>query len=194
MQGGIMNYVIVGSDHKLQKSDSKDTGLKDLLNQVLHNNDVVLIAEEVETSKTVKTFGRELVGEEKWLSIDMDADERQKAGIHDKLLHGGGPVRDPRTGGDVQQNEYHQVSEGKRENHWLDKIDKWCKEKGISEETAISGGITVHAPKTIILVCGHNHLPFVAAKISQRGHSVVQLEYLPYNKEQAQGLFTVFND
>jgi hypothetical protein len=194
MRGDIMNYVTVGSDHKLQKSDSKDTGLKDLLSQVLQNSDVVLIAEEVETSKPVTTFGLELIGKDKWLSIDMDDDERKNAGIYNTLLHSGGPVRDPRTGGDVQQNDYHQVSEAKRENHWLDKIEQWSKEKSVSEETVIAEGIVVHTPKTIILVCGHNHLPFVAAKISQRGHSVVQLEYLPYNKEQAQGLFTVFND
>jgi hypothetical protein len=102
-------------------------------------------------------------------------------------------VRDPRTGNDFPANEYHQVSERKRENHWLDKIDQWCKEKGVAE-TVISGGIVVSTPKTIILVCGHNHLPFLGAKISARGHSVVQLEYLPYDKEKAQGLFTIFNN
>jgi hypothetical protein len=194
MQGDIMNYITVGTDHKLQKSESKDTGLKTLQSQVLQNNDVVLIAEEIETSTPVKTFGLELIGKDKWLSVDMEKTERENAGIYDTLLHSGAPVRDPRTGNDTLANEYHQVSEGKRENHWLDKIEKWCKEKGVSEETVISPGVVVHTHKTIILVCGHNHLPFVAAKISQRGHSVVQLEYLPYNKEQVQGLFTVFND
>lgn len=176
-----MDYVTVGTDHKLQKSDSQDTGVKDLLSQILQNNPVVLIAEEVETSKPVSTFGRELVGEDKWLSIDMNDDERKAAGIYNTLLHGGAPVRDPRTGFDVQGNEYHYVSEGQRENHWLNKIEHWCKEKGIADGT-------------VVLVCGHNHLPFVGTKISERGHSVVQLEYLPHNKEQAQGLFTIFNN
>jgi hypothetical protein len=189
-----VHYVTVGTDHELQKSDSKDSGLKNLLSQILQNNPVVLIAEEVATSKPVTTFGLELIGKDKWLSIDMNDDERKAAGIYNTLLHGGAPVRDPRTGVDIQANDYHQISEGKRENHWLDKIEKWCKEKGVSDETVISGGIVVPTPKTIILVCGHNHLPFVGSKISVRGHSVVQLEYLPYNKEDAQGLFTVFND
>ena len=40
-----LNYITVGTDHKLQKSDSKDTGLKDILSTILQNNDVVLIAE-----------------------------------------------------------------------------------------------------------------------------------------------------
>jgi hypothetical protein len=65
-----LNYITVGTDHKLQKSDSRDTGLKDLLSTILRNNDVALIAEEVKTSKPVSTFGRELIGEDRWLSID----------------------------------------------------------------------------------------------------------------------------
>jgi hypothetical protein len=183
-----LDYIIVGTDHKLQKYNSQDTGLRDLLSGILQNIDVVLIAEEVETSKPVNTFGRELVGEEKWLSVDMNADERRHAGIHGALLHGGGPVRDPRTGLDVAANEYHQISEGKRENHWLDKIERWCKTKGLMDQTVVP------THQNIVLVCGHNHLPFLGAKISARGHSVIQLEYLPYDKEHAQGLFTVFND
>jgi hypothetical protein len=183
-----LDYITVGTDHKLQKSDSKDTGLKDVLSTILQNNDVVLIAEEVETSKPVNTFGLELIGKDKWLSIDMNEQERKEAGIYNTLLHGGAPVRDPRTGNDFPANEYHQVSEGKRENHWLDKIEQWCKAKGLMDETVIP----IH--KTVVLVCGHNHLPFVSAKISARGQSVVQLEYLTYNKEKAQGLFTIFND
>ena len=183
-----LDYITVGTDHKLQKSDSTDTGLRDLLNAILQNNEVVLIAEEVETSMPVNTFGRELVGEDRWLSIDMDDKERKKEGIYDTTLHGGAPVRDPRTGDDFPANEYHQLSEGKRENHWLDKIERWYKEKGLMDETVVP------RHKTIVLVCGHNHLPFVGAKISARGHSVVQLEYLPYNKEKEQGLFTFFND
>jgi hypothetical protein len=186
-----VDYAMVGTDHKLQKSDSENTGLRELLQSILRHNDVVLIAEEVETSKPVKTFGLELIGEDKWLSIDMNEQERKEAGI--TLLHSGAPVRNPATGDDVQMNDYHQVSEGKRENHWLDKIEQRCKEKGISDETII-GGTVVSTPKTIVLVCGHNHLPFLGAKISARGHNVVQLEYLPYKKEDEQGLFTIFND
>lgn len=176
-----VDYITVGTDHKLQKSESMDTGLRGCLRSILQNNPVVFIAEEVETNKPVNTFGRELIGEDKWLSIDMNEQERKDAGIYNTLLHGGIPVRHPATGLDVRGNEYHQISESKRENHWLDKIEQRCKEKGITEGT-------------IVLVCGHNHLPFVGAKISARGHSVIQLEYLPYDKEKDQGLFTIFND
>lgn len=40
-----MNFVTVGTDHELQKSESVDKGLRDLLQSILQNNDVVLIAE-----------------------------------------------------------------------------------------------------------------------------------------------------
>jgi hypothetical protein len=176
-----MDYITIGTDHKLQKSDSTDTGLRDRLRSILQNNSVVLIAEEVQTRKPPITFGRELIGEDKWLSIDMSEEERKNVGIQSTLLHGGGPVRHPVTGLDVRGNEYHQISEAKRENYWLDAIEQWCNRIGITDGT-------------VVLVCGHNHLPFIGAKISARGHSVVQLEYLPYDKETQQGLFTILND
>ena len=176
-----MDYITVGTDHKLQRSESTDTGLRDRLRSILQNNLIVLIAEEVETKKPVNTFAQELISEDKWLSIDMNEQERKNAGIYNTLLHGGRPVRHPATGLDVRGNEYHQISEAKRENHWLDKIEQWCEDKRIMEGT-------------VVLICGHNHLPFVSAKLSARGHSVVQLDYLPYDKEKVQGLFTIFND
>jgi hypothetical protein len=188
-----VNYITVGTDHKLQKSESTDKGLRDLLSRIRQHNDVVLIAEEVETSKPVQTFGRELIGDDRWLSIDMNDEERKAAGIDSTLLHSGAPIRHPATGDDVRQNDYHQVSEAKRENHWLDKIEQWCKKKGISDQTVI-GGMAIPTHKTIVIVCGRNHLPFLGAKISARGHSVIQLEYMPYNREDEHGLFTIFND
>jgi hypothetical protein len=177
-QRDLVDFITIGTDHNLQKSDS---GLRDILRSVLQNNPVVLIAEEVETKTPVNTFGRELIGKDRWLSVDMEEQERKDAGIYNTLLHTGSPVRHPSTGRDVSGNEYHLISEGKRENHWLNKIEQWCKKNGITDGT-------------IVLVCGHNHLPFVGAKISARGHSVVQLEYVPYDKEKEQGLFTIFND
>jgi hypothetical protein len=66
-----VDYIIVGTDHDLQKSDAEDKGLRDLLRSIVDIHPVVLIAEEVKTSEDVHTFGRELIGERKWLSIDM---------------------------------------------------------------------------------------------------------------------------
>ena len=87
-----MDYVVVGTDHKLQKSDSADKGVQTLLRSILANKNIVLIAEEADASKDVMTFGRQLIGESKWLSIDMTEQERKDAGIYNALL-GGPPAR-----------------------------------------------------------------------------------------------------
>jgi hypothetical protein len=71
----IVDYIIIGTDHPLQKSDSPDTRLKDLLRSLIETHPVVLIAKEVKTSEYTQTFGRELIGKDKWLSIDMDKEK-----------------------------------------------------------------------------------------------------------------------
>jgi hypothetical protein len=175
-----MDYVVVGTDHKLQRADSQDTGLRDLLQSIIASHPVVLIAEEVKTSEDVRTFGRELIGEDKWLSIDMTTQQRKDAGIYE-VLRSGGPVRHPVTGNDVRGNVYHKKSEGIRETFWLGKIQGWCK------------GAKV-ASGTVVVTCGHNHLKPLAEKIKAQGHSVIEREYLPYDKEAEQGLFVLYDD
>ncbi len=176
-----MNYVVVGTDHDRQKSDSQDKGLQGLLKSIVETNHVVLIAEEVKTSEDVQTFGRQLVGEGKWLSIDMTAQERKDTGIYDVLRSGTGPVYDPVEGQDVRANPYHKRSEGIREVFWLAKIQGWCKGAGISEGT-------------VVITCGHNHLEFLAEKIKRQGHTVTKQEYLPYDKQALHGVFTLYDD
>lgn len=176
-----MDYVLVGTDHILQCADSKVAGLKPILESIVATHPVVLIAEEIKTSENIRTFGRELIGESKWLSIDMTEEERKATGIYEVLRGGIGPVRHPLSGNDVQANPYHRKSEGVRENFWLDKIEHWCKCKQLSTGT-------------VVITCGHNHLDFLAEKVEKRGNSVSKLEYLPYDKEAAHGLFTIFED
>jgi hypothetical protein len=176
-----VDYIIVGTDHNLQNSCSQDVGLRDLLQSLVATHPVVLIAEEVKTSEKVRTFGRELVGSRKWLSIDMTKRQKKKAGIYDILRSGVGPVRDPATGDDVRANPYHKKSEGVKENFWLDKIERWCEKKKVSVGT-------------VVITCGHNHLDFLAVKAEMRGHAVTKREYLPYDKEAKHGLFTIYDD
>jgi hypothetical protein len=176
-----VNYIIVGTDHDLQKSTCADTGLKDLLRAIIRTRPVVLIAEEVKTSEDVYTFGRELIGDDKWLSIDMTTQERKDAGVYDVLRSGVGPVQDPVTGNFVRASPYHMKSEGKRETFWLDKIDRWCQAHGVSDGT-------------VVVTCGHNHLDYLAEKIVAREHTVAKREYLPYDKEAIHGIFTIFDD
>jgi hypothetical protein len=174
-----VNYIIVGTDHELQKVDNGDEGLKDLLLSVLAAHPVVLIAEEVKTSEKVHTFGRELIGKSKWLSIDMTAKQRKKAGINALPLESG-PGYDPVTHRDIVVNRYHTKKEDIRETFWLDRIAEWCKDHKVSVGT-------------VVLVCGHNHMRagFLSHKVLQRGHSITTLEYVPHDIEARHGVFRI---
>jgi hypothetical protein len=176
-----VHYIIIGTDHDYQKTASQDTGLRDLLQSILvAHSDVVLIAEEVETSIQVSTFGLKLIGNDKWLSIDMTTLEQKQEGIY-HILNSSEPVYDPVTDSDVRANAYHKKSHGKKETFWLNKIERWCNDHQVSDGT-------------IVITCGHNHLDFLAAKIEMRGHSVTKREYLPYDKEAKHGKWTEYED
>ena len=174
-----MDYIIIGTDHKLQKSDATKTGLRDMLLSIVNKREVVLIAEEVSTSKDISTFGRELIGDAKWLSIDMTTQERKDAGIYEVLRAAVGPGYDPVTHRDIRVNPYHMRAETVRENFWLDRIAKWC------EDNQVSAG-------TIVITCGHNHLKFLSDKVIQRGHNVTTREYVPYDIEAEHGVFQIY--
>jgi hypothetical protein len=171
-----MDYIIIGTDHDLQKSDSRDTGLRDKLQAYIRTKNIVLIAEEVDANKHIQTFGRDLVGDGKWLSIDMPTEERKRAGIYQQL-RGSEPGLDPERGF-FTINPYYKRVDGVRERFWLDKIEEWCNQKHVS-----SG--------VIIVTCGYNHPPYLADKIRSRhpGSTVAIDEYLPYDKEAKHGVF-----
>jgi hypothetical protein len=173
-----MEYIIIGTDHGKQRSDLPDTGLKDKLQAYLSTKNVVLIAEEIQTSGHVATFGRELIGEDKWLSIDMDDNERKKAGIYDTLFNRSVVDYNPETGDFSRVNRYYIQADGIREHFWLDKIEAWCAQRHVT-----SG--------VIIITCGMNHPPYLAKKIRSRNpaHTVVIDKYLPYDMETKQGPF-----
>ena len=175
-----MHYIIVGTDHPLQKSGSQDTGLRDLLQSILIAHPVALIAEEVETSIQVSTFGLKLIGNDKWLSIDMTKQQQKDAGIYE-VRRTGQPERDPITGDDIFVNPYHKKAEAVRENVWLDRIAHWCEQRNISVGT-------------VVLICGDNHATFVADKLTGRGHTVTHEQYLPFDKAVRFGPFWVYDD
>jgi hypothetical protein len=172
-----LNFVVIGTDHHLQEVDNGDNGLMTLLQSKLSESEVVLIAEETRTSKDVETFGKQLIGNEKWLSIDMNAEERAAAHLGD-LPCQQGPGYDPVTHTDIVVNRYHKAIETIRENFWLDKIFNLCDARNISDGT-------------VIITCGHNHLPFLAEKIESRGHTVSQDEYMPYDKVERHSKFKI---
>lgn len=172
----LVHYIIIGTDHKYQKTDSRATGLRDLLQCILiAHPDVALIAEEVETSLRVSTFGLKLIGNDKWLSIDMNAKEREEVRL-DAIPCEQGPGDDNFS----HVNRYHTGREAVRETFWLNKIARWC------EDRAISTG-------TVVITCGHSHMRagFLADKVLQRGHTVRTCEYMPVDIDAERGEFKI---
>jgi hypothetical protein len=172
----IVDYVIVGTDHPLQKSDSPDTRLKNLLQSLIETHHVVLIAEEVKTSEDdIPVFGRELIGEDKWLSIDMDKKQRKDAGFYDTPCEEG-----PGDDNVSLVNRYHKKREAIREDFWLHKIAHWCEERQLSTGT-------------VVVTCGHNHMRagFLSDKLRQRGHNVSTRECMNYDVDAKLGVFTI---
>src|SRR5271163_676802 len=119
-----MHYAIIATDHDLQKTDSTDRGLEERLAAIIGIGGVVLIAEEVDANKHIDTFGRDLsrklIGENRWLSIDMTDGQRKDAGIYDDLVQRNVP--------DFSQGlppllvcRYFRRADGIRENFWLDR-------------------------------------------------------------------------
>jgi hypothetical protein len=172
-----VHYIIVGTDHPLQESNAEDTRLRSLLRSIVDYS-VVLIAEEVPTSRDVHTFGCELIGESKWLSIDMTIPERKDAGLDDIPCEEG-PGYDPVTHRDIRVNRYHTKRESVREQFWLDKIARWC------EDRQLSAG-------TVVVTCGYNHMhaEFLSDKLRQRGHTVSTHECMNYDIDTL-GVFTI---
>jgi hypothetical protein len=175
-----VQYIVIGTDHKLQKADNSDTGLRDLLEGILASRpNVVLVAEEVKADEDVRTFGRELVGDAKWLPIDMNKQQRENHGIYEELLHPPNNEQDA-DGMPSRVNPYLLRAEGVRENFWLDQIFCNCQNRKVSE------GV-------IVITCGVNHVPFLAEKITARGHQVIQTHrYIPYDLEKCCGVFRVY--
>jgi hypothetical protein len=172
-----MHCIIVGTDHDLQKVDSADEGLAELLTTLMGNADVVLIAEEVDANKDVISFGRELskklLGEGRWVSIDMDDDRRREAGIDAQLRTRTEPGLDAENNFCIV-NRYFRYADGLRENFWLDRIEEKCQALGITDGT-------------VLITCGYIHDEFLSDKATKRGHTVTVKRYLPYDPESKHG-------
>ncbi len=171
-----MHYIIVGTDHDLQEPDSADKGLEETIAAIIRAGGVVLIAEEVDADKEVDTFGRQLsrklIGENRWLSIDMTDAQRQDAGICAELAERRLP--DFRKRPTSCPYRYFRRADGIRENFWLDRIEERCEELGVTEGT-------------VIITCGYIHRPYLYEKATGRGHTASVAEYLPYDFQDRYG-------
>jgi hypothetical protein len=163
-----MHYAIIATDHDLQKADSTHRGLEERLATIIGRGGVVLIAEEVDANKHVDTFGRDLsrklIGENRWLSIDMTNDQRKNAGIYEELVDRNVP--DFREVPPLLVCRYFRRADGIRENFWLDRIEEKCAELKMTEGT-------------VVITCGHIHGHHLCEKAKGRGYVVTLEEYLP---------------
>ena len=173
----MLNFIVIGTDHDLQKAAHIDTGLRDLLTTIKAENDVVLVAEEVLIGED-NTFGRELFGASIWLSVDMTDEQREDAGIFDTLRKGVPPDLG-QDGSYHPANGYQLHAQGVREHFWLDRVFENCRNRAVREGT-------------VVVTCGANHAHFLSAKIAARGHFVAVRYYIPYDLEKKRGVFRVF--
>jgi hypothetical protein len=149
-----LHYYIVGTEHRLQVPSplraAPDVRLRDLMQDIINKKNVVLIAEEVDPNKDVQSFGRKLIGDEKWRSIDMTRCDQHEAGIFDDLEEAYRILRD--TG----RNVYHKRANSIREYVWLDRVRHFL------EQHQTEDGV-------VLITCGRNHLEFLAQKVAKMG-------------------------
>ena len=141
-----MNLIIIGTDHTLQGSD---VCLKDFIARITESEQATLIGEEyapngvahrVADSKGIR-----------WVGIDMNPEQRRKAGIEEKLINRM-QIRYEADGAVVQRLRYAPKEDGIREEFWLDRIAE--------EQTE----------GTALIVCGALHARKVSEKAGQKGH------------------------
>jgi hypothetical protein len=173
-----MHCFVIGTDHELQTADSTDRGLCEKITAIALSCDVVLVAEELDPNGNVDTFGRQLsrkmIGENRWLSIDMADGLRKDAGIYVDLQPSSRYAPGLWDGRFFPACRYFRRADGIRENFWLDRIEEKCDELRIIEGT-------------IVITCGHIHRHYLCEKAMGRGHSVTVREYLPYDFAERYG-------
>lgn len=156
--------IILGTDHKLQPSDS---GLKQKVESLIRENGVSLIAEEVDADhlSQVKSVAKDIAeasrGQIAWLSIDMTSDQRRAAGIYDRLCIRPIPLLDLTTGLGSEQRVYLKHADGIREEFWLAQIKQ------------------AKPSNSVLIICGDMHVDFLADKAMGLGWRVTKDRYLP---------------
>jgi RecB family endonuclease NucS len=143
-----MKLIIIGTDHELQDCD---VCLKDLVASLTESEQVTLIGEEHRPSSI--SVARHVAQSKgvPWVQIDMNTEERLKAGIEAKLLNRM-QIRYEADGTVTPRLRYAPKEDGMREEFWLDRIAE-----------RQTGG-------TALVVCGALHARKVSEKARQKGH------------------------
>jgi hypothetical protein len=151
----VRKLTIIAVDHKLQWRDTDEGHLKSLISKILDDDMAIdLIAEEANKLPTTVAQRLACRGNVPWRNVDMDATERQRAGICDELLsRSGGPLLDDDEG---YKECYLPNADEIRERYWFSTINTYRIDR-------------------VVLLCGLLHLATVAEKFRSRGWIVEEI-------------------
>jgi uncharacterized protein YbaP (TraB family) len=145
-----MNFVVIGTDHRMQHSDS---GLEGLMRAWLTKNYIESlkgVAEEY-SEKIGASIAQRLAHERNlhWYNIDMTMDEKRNAGI----------LEEQENRPSEKGIAFRVPSDEVREDAWTNKL------------MSSSSGTT-------LVICGYLHFNSLVAKLRKKGHAVDQRVYL----------------
>jgi hypothetical protein len=143
-----MKLIIIGTERELQDPDAY---LKDLVALLTPSEQVTLIGEEHRPSSI--SVARQVAQSKgiPWVQIDMNTEQRMKAGIDEKLPNRM-QIRYEADGTITQRLRYAPKEDGIREEFWLDRIAER------------------QAEGTALVICGALHTRKVSEKAQQQGH------------------------
>jgi hypothetical protein len=150
-----MKLIILGTEHELQDSDGC---LKDLVASITESEQVTLIGEEHRPASI--SVARKVADSKgiPWVQIDMNTEQRLKAGIDEKL-NTRMKIRYEADGTVTPLTRYASKEDSIREEFWIERI-------------------TEHQTDGIVLlICGALHGRKVSEKAQQKGHTTTLLFY-----------------
>jgi hypothetical protein len=148
-----MNFVVIGTDHRFQHSESGfEALLQDWLKRV-YFEPLTAIAEEFHDAIGSSSIAQRLANQYglHWYNLDMTTLEKQSAGILEEQLN--------RPGMFQELSACRLPSDDIRENAWVEKL---------SETT--SG--------TTLVICGYLHFEPLAQKLRAKGYTLDKRVYL----------------
>ena len=148
-----MNFVVIGTDHRMQNSDLGFEGLLRGLSQQQFLSPLTDIYEEYHENIGVSSVAKRLAKENKlrWANLDMSIQEKHEAGILAEQLN--------RPGMFQENVSYRLPSDQVREAAWVEKLSK------------ADGG-------TALVICGYLHFESVVQMLRAKGYGVDQRVYL----------------
>jgi hypothetical protein len=162
-----MNFVVVGTDHRMQNSDLGFEGLLRGLAQEQYFERLTDIFEEYHENIGASSVAKRLAHDRqlRWTNLDMTIAEKQEAGILTEQLNRPGMFQENVT--------YRLPSDQVREEAWVVKL------------THAKAG-------TALVICGYLHFESLVHMLRAQGHRVdkrVYLETIPTIKQAVEEAF-----